>query len=256
MRNLKVIISFNGANYHGFQIQNNAPTIQAELEIAAENILKAPIGITGCGRTDAGVHARAFCFNMWTERVIPHMGFVKAMNGLLPPDIAVLSCEDVDDNFHARYNATSKEYSYLIHNGSVRDVFMRDMSFFYPKSLNEELMAEAAKLFIGIHDFSAYCKAESLELVQSKKYGTFRKIYDFTVKRKGEYVELTVTGNGFLHNMVRIMAGTLVYVSEGKRTIDDVRESLAGGKRELAGVTLPPQGLYLNKVDYEPKQPE
>ena len=254
MRNLKVIISYNGADYHGFQRQSNAVTIQEIVEESLSKFFGDESHITGCSRTDAGVHAREFCFNTRTSpkfRNLPNSGFVKGLNALLPRDIAVMSCEDAADDFHARYSAKAKEYSYLIYNGSVRDVFMRGLAYFYPKRLNLGLMREAAELFIGEHDFSAYCKAESLETVKSKKQGAVREIYDFYVTQNGDYVELIVKGNGFLHNMVRIMSGTLIYVSEGKRTLDNVSKSLSGGGlREAAGITLPPEGLYLNRVFY------
>ena len=252
MRNLKVIMSYNGADYHGFQIQANAITVQEVVEGAICKLLKSKHSIIGCSRTDAGVHAREFCFNMHTDSSIPCEGFVRGLNGLLPYDIAVISCEEADEGFHARYSAKSKEYCYLIHNGKIRDVFMRDMAHFYPHKIDIAAMREAARLFIGEHDFSAYCKAESLEVVKARKYGAVREIYDLEVTQDGEYVSIVIMGNGFLHNMVRIISGTLLYVSEGKLSLDDVRESLSGQnkKRELAGVTLPPQGLYLNRVMY------
>lgn len=255
-RNLKVIMSYNGANYHGFQRQANAVTIQEVVETALSKLLGEKAAITGCSRTDSGVHAREFCFNTRTDSTIPNAGFIKGLNSLLPRDIAVHSSEDADDDFHARYSAKLKEYSYLIHNGEIRDVFMRHLACFYPRSLDVEIMNESAKLFIGKHDFSAYCKAESLEITKSKKRGTIREIVDFRVMRHNnsappKAIELIIKGDGFLHNMVRIMAGTLIYVSEGKRSLDDVRASLLTGKRESAGITLPPEGLYLNKVYYE-----
>jgi tRNA pseudouridine38-40 synthase len=248
-------MSYNGSAYHGFQIQDNAVTVQGVLESVLTKLLGHQTAVVGCSRTDTGVHAREFCFNVKTSCTIPCDGLVKAANALLPSDIALRSCEEADDSFHARYCAKSKEYSYLIRNGSVRDVFMRDLAHFYPypRRLNVELMQETARLFTGEHDFSAYCKAESLETVKAKKHGAVREIYDFTVTRngeQGEYVELVVSGNGFLHNMVRIMCGTLVYVSEGKLSPDAVRESLNGSNRNTAGITLPACGLYLNRVIY------
>ena len=251
MKNKKITISYNGAAYHGFQRQANAITVQEVVETALSKLLGQETPITGCSRTDAGVHAREFCFNMRTSSTIPSEGLVKGLNALLPRDIAVHFCEDVDESFHARYSATGKEYVYLIRNAPIRDVFMRDLAYFYPRPLNINLMEQAAKLLIGEHDFSAYCKAESLEAVKAKKHGAVREIYDLQVKTHSEYVELIVHGNGFLHNMVRIMAGTLVYISEGKRSLNDVHASLSGGKREMAGITLPAHGLYLNKVYYE-----
>jgi tRNA pseudouridine38-40 synthase len=254
MRNLKIIMSYNGTNYCGFQTQTNASTIQSAAETALFKLLKEKTGITGCSRTDSGVHARGFVFNLRTSNAVPCDGFVKGFNALLPKDIAVHSCEEVDESFHARYSAKSKEYVYLIHNGNTRDVFMQDLAYFYPRRLNISIMQEAAALFAGEHDFAAYCKTESLEITRAKKRGTIREIYGFQVMQKGEYVELVVNGNGFLHNMVRILAGTLINVSEGKLSIGDVQKSLKGLERNTAGVTLPACGLYLNRVFYDEKK--
>jgi tRNA pseudouridine38-40 synthase len=259
MRNLKVILSYNGAAYHGFQRQQNAITVQEVVENALSKLLGENSVIIGCSRTDSGVHAREFCFNTRTSSPIPCNGLVMGLNSLLPRDIAVHSCEDVAEGFHARYSAKSKEYAYLIHNGKTRDVFMRDLAYFHPHPLNLALMVQAAQLFVGEHDFSAYCKAESLEAVKSRKYGAVREVYAFDVEKRGDYIELKIKGNGFLHNMVRILSGTLLFVtdkpgSKSKLNLDNIRNSLLGGSRETAGVTLPPQGLYLNKVNYEQEQ--
>ena len=254
MKNLKITISYNGATYCGFQIQPDSittPTIQGVCTEALTKLFKHEATVIGCGRTDAGVHAREYVFNTRTSLSIPNNGLVKALNGLLPHDIAVHTCETVDNDFHARYSAKSKEYAYLIHNGKTRNVFIQDLAYFYPRKLDFEKMRQAAELFMGEHDFSAYCKAESLEIVKAKEHGAVRQIYDFTVKYANEdCVELLVKGNGFLHNMVRILCGTLINVSEGKISLDDIRKTLSGGERKMAGVTLPACGLYLNKVVY------
>ena len=252
-RNLKVIISYNGAAYHGFQIQSNAETIQGVIERALSKLLGESVCINGCSRTDSGVHAREFCFNVRINCTIPCDGFVRGLNSLLPRDIAVHSAIEVADDFHARFSAKAKEYVYVIHNAPIRDVFMTDLAYFYPKQINLNLMEKAAELFIGEHDFSAYCKAESLQTVLSKQHGAIREIYDCHVvdlKQSGR-IEIMIRGNGFLHNMVRIIAGTLVYVGDGKLTLDDVRVSLSGGNRDTAGITLPACGLYLNRVIYD-----
>lgn len=246
MRNLKVFISYNGAAYHGWQRQNNHITVQQTIEDKMGILLNSPVTINGCSRTDAGVHAKEFCFNAKIENNITCEGFVKAMNSLLPDDIAVLSCEDTDENFHARYDSVGKEYLYLVNNGQRRDVFMKDTSFFYPYKLDEKRLDEASKLFIGEHDFSAFCKAEAKEHLKS----TVRTVTDFHVERNGDYVSFYVSGNGFLHNMVRILVGTLIYINEGKRTEKDILLSLEKGEREIAGKTISPSGLYLNKVFY------
>lgn len=246
MRNLKVCIAYNGAAYHGFQRQSNAVTIQQVIEDRLRKLLKTPTVINGCSRTDAGVHARQFFFSFHTDSAIPCDGFVKGMNALLPDDIAVLSCEDADEDFHARFSAKGKEYIYRVKNTPQRDVFTDRLALWYRGALDERVMDKAAKLFIGEHDFAAFCKAEAKEHLKS----TVREIYDFSVRRENDEVIFTVSGSGFLHNMVRIMVGTLIYVSEGKRTENDILRSLETGVRETAGKTIEPRGLYLNKVFY------
>ena len=175
MRNLKVFIAYNGAAYHGFQRQDNAITVQEVVEKAIGKLLKtAPPTIYGCSRTDTGVHARRFCFNVHIDGKIPCEGFIKGMNTLLPDDIAVISCEDVSDDFHARYDTKAKEYVYLINNKPSRDVFLQNLAYHYPYKLDIEKMNEAAKLFIGEHDFAGFCRAEGKARVKS----TVRTIYN------------------------------------------------------------------------------
>lgn len=246
MRNLKVCIAYNGAAYHGFQRQSNAVTIQQVLEDRLRKLLKTPTVINGCSRTDTGVHAKQFFFSFRTDSSIPCDGFVKGMNALLPDDIAVLSCEDADEDFHARFSAKGKEYIYRVKNTPQRDVFTDRLALWYHGALDEQVMDKAAKLFIGEHDFAAFCKAEAKEHLKS----TVREVYDFSVRRENDEVIFTVSGSGFLHNMVRIMVGTLIYVSEGKRTESDILRSLETGVRETAGKTIDPRGLYLNRVFY------
>lgn len=246
MRNIKVCIAYHGGAYHGFQRQKNAVTVQQAIEEALAKILGEPIGINGCSRTDTGVHAREFYFNFLTALPIPCGGLKAGMNALLPEDIAVFSCEEAEEDFHARYCAKGKEYVYLVQNTPQRDVFSQKLALHYPKKLDEQRLDRAAKLFIGEHDFSAFCKAEAKAHLKS----TVRTVYDFRVERNGDSVLFTVSGNGFLHNMVRIMVGTLLYINEGKRTETDLIRSLQTGERADAGKTISPCGLYLNKVYY------
>jgi len=248
MRNLKVFIAYNGADYHGFQRQDNALTVQEVVEKAIGRLLKIdPPVICGCSRTDAGVHARRFCFNVHIDSAIPCEGFIKGMNTLLPDNIAVLSCEDVDEEFHARFCTKAKEYVYLINCKPTRDVFLQKLAYHYPYSLNVKKMNEAATLFIGEHDFGAFCRAEGKSRVKT----TVRTIYELNITQNDGVCEIRIRGNGFLYNMVRIIAGTLIYVSEGRREIDDIVKALETGNRGYAGVTLPPDGLYLNDVMYD-----
>lgn len=247
MRNLKVFIAYNGAGYHGFQRQGNAVTVQEVVESCIGKLLKAPSPVIyGCSRTDAGVHARRFCFNVHIDSKIPCGGFIKGMNTLLPPDIAVLSCEDAEEDFHARYCARGKTYVYLIANTPQRDVFLQKLAYHYPYPLDIDRMNEAARLLVGEHDFAAFCRAEGRARIRS----TVREIYSFEAVKNGDVCELSISGSGFLYNMVRICAGTLIYINEGKLSLDDVKRALETGDRNYAGKTLPPEGLYLSEVRY------
>lgn len=248
MRNLKVFIAYNGAAYHGFQRQDNAATVQETVEKSIGKLLKIPPPVIyGCSRTDTGVHARQFCFNVHIDSRIPCDGFVRGMNTLLPPDIAVLSCEEADADFHARFNAKGKEYVYVINNKPQRDVFMQKLAYHYPYSLDIEAMRHAARLLVGEHDFGGFCRAEGKARVKS----TVRTIYDIGMELHDGIFELRISGNGFLYNMVRIVTGTLIYISEGRRTEEDILRALETGDRALSGITLPPEGLYLNRVFYD-----
>ena len=244
MRNLLLTLRYNGTDFHGWQIQPNGNTIQQELCNAFKNLGGNDENIIGCSRTDSGVHANMFCCNVRTECTVSAEKIPDALNFYLPPEIAVYDCKEVDFDFHARYDCKGKEYVYLIYNGKYRNPFYEDKAMFYPYKLDAEMLNCEAKSFIGVHDFSAFCSAGSE--VQDK----VREIYDCTVSRNGDLIEIKVSGNGFLYNMVRIIVGTLLDIQKGKIEKGSIPEIIASGNRENAGVTAEPQGLYLNKVFY------
>lgn len=249
MKNLKVTIAYNGSAYSGYQSQPGGNTVQDNLQKSMSALLNQPITINGCSRTDAGVHARQFVYNSLYDDSLSSImpdSFVRAMNGSLPDDIAVLSCEYAPLDFHARFCAKGKEYLYLVDTSKVRNVFATDLALHYPYEIDVLKLRDAAAVLVGQHDFAAFCKAEAKEHLKS----TVRTVTDIRIEKNNNQVEFCVSGDGFLHNMVRIIVGTLIYINENKRSIEDIKEALKTGDREKAGKTLPPHGLYLNKVFY------
>lgn len=244
MRNLLLTLRYNGTAYHGWQIQPNGVTVQQCLVDAFRNISGKNENIIGCSRTDAGVHANMFCCNVRTECAVSVDKIPDALNFYLPPDIAVYDCREVPYDFHARYDCKGKEYVYLIYNGKYRNPFYENKAMLYPFTLDEALLNSEAQLFKGKHDFSAFCSAGSE--VQDKT----REIFDCTAERKDDIIELKVSGDGFLYNMVRIIVGTLLDIQRGKIPAGEIPSIIDSGVRENAGVTAPPEGLYLNKVFY------
>ena len=234
-----------GTNYSGWQVQANAPTVQQTLQDAVEHLFQVRENVTGCSRTDSGVHANMYCCNIRTASPLPCGTVVSGLNAYLPDDIAVLNCEEVDYDFHARYDCSGKEYLYLIRNSAVRDPFLIDRCWLFKPKLDAELMHEQAQAFVGEHDFSAFCAAGASTV------NNVRTVKEITVERRGDEILLRVTADGFLYNMVRIMVGTLVDVSLGKIPRDTIPQIIASRDRERAGVTAPAQGLYLNRVFYE-----
>ncbi len=244
MRNLLLTLRYNGTAFHGWQIQPNAVTVQQELCNAFKNISGKEENIIGCSRTDAGVHANMFCCNVRTECNVSSEKIPNALNFYLPPEISVYGCEEVDYDFHARYDCKGKEYVYLIYNGKYRNPFYENKAMFYPYELDAELLDREAKNFIGTHDFSAFCSVGTA--VQDK----VREIYDCKVTRNDDVVEIRVSGNGFLYNMVRIIVGTLLNIQKGKIEKGSIPHIIESCDREKAGVTAEAHGLYLNKVFY------
>ncbi len=245
MRNIKLTLCYDGSAFHGYQQQDNAETVEAALKKALRRLIGEDVKPVSCSRTDAGVHAEMFVCNFKTETDRENEKLLRGLNALLPPTVAVQTCEDVPLSFHARYDCTGKEYRYLIWNAPVRNPFYVGRAVHVPYALDVERMDKAAKLFLGTHDFSAYCASGSE--VKSK----VRTITACSVRRNGALVVFSVRGNGFLYNMVRIMAGTLLSLSAGGLTEEDIMRSLKSGKRTDAGPTAKAEGLYLHEVYYE-----
>ncbi len=245
MRNLRLDICYDGTRYRGWQRLPNADnTIQGKLEQTLSRILGQTVEVTGSGRTDAGVHAKWQVVNFHCDTSMPCAEIQEQLRRYLPEDIGVYSCKDVSPRFHARLNAKSKTYCYRIWNSDVPCIFDRRYVAVYPGTLNLDAMRVAAKFMLGTHDFSAFCANKHM------KKSTVRTIYYLDIGRTGEEVRITVTGNGFLHNMVRILVGTLVEVGIGTRNAESI-PLLFGNSRCNAGVLMPASGLCLMEVKYE-----
>lgn len=246
MRNIALLLRYDGAAYHGWQTQQNAVTIQETLEQALRRLTGEPIprGLAGCSRTDAGVHASAYVANFASACTIPAERFPAAIRPYLPPDISVRAAKDMPEDFHARFSCTGKEYIYRIYHGSEPDPFLYQRAIYHPYRLNAEKMNAAAACLRGTHDFRAFMAAGATVR------DTVRTIYDCTVCETDGEIRVAVSANGFLYNMVRILAGTLMAVSDGKLQPEMLPEMIERGDRTRLGMTLPPYGLYLNRIWY------
>ena len=245
MEHIALLVSYDGTSYHGFQRQINGITIQEILEDTITNVTQNKTTINFSGRTDAGVHACGQVVDFYTSSNIPANKFSNALNSLLPEDIRILESVEVEDAFNSRFLATKKQYRYIISNAQIQNVFMRKYTWNIRQELDLERIISCSKLFIGKHDFSGFAAAH-----RSTKTNE-RTIYSFDIEKKNEFIIFTICGNGFLYNMVRIIAGTLVEAGLKKLTEQDIVETLKCGDRSKAGRTAPAHGLYLEKVIYE-----
>ena len=244
MQNNLLTICYDGTGYHGSQIQENAVTIQSEFQSALLRVLGYLPDIKCCSRTDSGVHARMFCISFMTENQENPQKLVMGMNTYLPDDIRVLKAEMVPNDFHARYSSKGKKYEYYVWNDRIMNPFMNNRAFLYPKHLDENALNDAAKLYLGCHDFSSYCSIKST--VEDKE----RTIREASVRREGKLVVFTFAADGFLYNMVRILVGSLLQYSNGKISEEDIKEYLSGKARDNRLITVPACGLYLTEVYY------
>jgi tRNA pseudouridine38-40 synthase len=243
-RNIRLVLAFEGTAYHGWQIQNDTLTLQGLLSDTLARITGEPISLTGSGRTDAGTHARGLVANFYTGSPIAPGQLVRALNSMLPRDVRILSARQVPLSFHARRDAISKVYRYQMYLGPILPPRLMREYFHYPFPVDVLRMEKAARLFIGEHDFASYAKANSSSST------TVRRIFRCELKKFGSRLILTVEGNGFLHHMVRNMAGTLLEVGRGSISLADFKDLFAKRDRTQAGFTAPAHGLVLLKVKY------
>ena len=243
-RNIILHLSYDGSAYHGWQTQKNDVTVQETLEHALTLVCGHQVKAVGCGRTDAGVHARHYCANFRTPCTIPADRIPFALNARLPKDIVVREAWDGPSDFNAIGSCIKKEYVYWILNAAIREPFLRNRICFYPQKLDLDQMRRAAAAFEGTHDFRA------VRSVGTETRTTVRTIYHCRVEKNGNLISVAVCADGFLYNMCRAIVGTLVYASYGKLRPEEIPGLLEKGDRRLTGPTMPPQGLYLNQIWY------
>ena len=245
MKNIALRLRYDGSRYHGWQVQKNALTVAQTMEEALAKVCGERVKLTGCGRTDAGVHALRYCANFHSDCTVPVDRMPLAVNSRLPDDIAVVDAVEVPDDFNAIGSCVKKEYVYKILNSRIPDPFLADRVCFYPQRLDISLMQAAARAFEGTHDF----KAVRSEGTQTKT--TVRTVYWCRAEKDGDLITVSICANGFLYNMCRAMVGTMVYASYGKLIPEEIPALLEKRDRRLTGPTMPPHGLYLNRVWYD-----
>ncbi len=244
MKRLLLTLRYDGTAYHGWQVQPNAVTVQETLQNAIQAVTGIRSGVIGCSRTDTGVHAAMFCCTFDTDSTIPAERMALALNMHLPEDIAVYDCKEVAADFHPRYAASGKRYTYRVNNTHYRNPFDERYTVRYTPHLDEVLLNTYAQDFVGTHDFSAFCAANA------DTVDNVRTVSRFCVTREGDTVLFTVEADGFLYNMVRIMVGTLLDMGAERLPADAIQKALDSGDRSFAGATAPAKGLRLEKVFY------
>ena len=245
MRNIRLVIEYDGKDFNGWQKQPNKLNIQGEIERAIEVVTGESVDLIASGRTDAGVNALGQVANFKIEKDIPIEKIPYALNSQLKKSIRIQSAEEVDERFHSRYSCKRKTYRYVINNSEQGSAIYRNMQYHFPAKLDDKKMNDAIQYLIGEHDFKSF-KASG-----TSSKSSVRTIYDARVKREGNLVIIELTGNGFLYNMVRIISGTLVDVGIGKTKPEDLKNIIEAEDRLEAGKTLPATGLVLVKVLYE-----
>ncbi len=244
MRNILLKLSYDGSCYFGWQRQTGFITIQECIETAIEKLTKEQLVVYGCGRTDSKVHAKEYYCSFETNSTIPLEKIPEALNTALPDDIVISNAFEVSPEFNGRFSVKKKTYRYLINNSKFQNPFLKNYAWNFKYDLDIEKMKQAAEHIKGEHDFISFMASGG----QVKT--TVREVYDLIINKENDIVTIEVSSNGFLYNMVRIIVGTLVYVGTGKLTPDDVKNVIENKDRRLAGITAPPQGLYLYSVEY------
>jgi len=245
MRNIKIVIEYDGTRYKGWQrLGDSDNTVQHRIETVLSKMAGENIEITASGRTDAGVHATNQVANFRTDCTMSEHKMRSYCYEYLPEDIVVKSVEEVDLNFHARYNVKVKKYVYNICNNKAHDVFTRKYAYHIPQPLNIEKMRKASEILIGEHDF------QSFTTLKTKKKSTVRNIYTINILNEDGNIEISIQGNGFMKNMVRLIVGTLVEVGLGERTVNEFADILDKKERQYAGHIAPAKGLFLEEVNY------
>jgi tRNA pseudouridine38-40 synthase len=250
MRNLKVTLSYDGAEFSGWQVQPDVITVQGTLASAIGRITGEKVLPQGSGRTDAGVHALAQVMTFVTESSVPTGNFLKAMNDILPASVRVLDVEEAPPEFHARHAAKAKTYRYRIYRESICPPFLARYVWHFPYRLAEEEMGRAAALVVGEHDFTSFAAVDPERGRDEARVSNVRKIFSSSWERVGDELVYTVCGSGFLHHMVRNLVGTFILVGKGTLRVEDVTSILEARNRSAAGATAPASGLYLVNVEY------
>ena len=245
MRNLALRLKYDGSRYHGWQVQKTEISVAQTVEEALAKVCGHPVKLVGCGRTDAGVHALRYCANFKTDCRIPVERVPLAVNTRLPGDIAVVDAVEAPENFNAIGSCIKKEYIYKILNSPIRDPFLDKRVCFYPQRLDMSKMQAAASAFVGTHDFKA------VRSLGTETKTTVRTVHWCRAEKEDDIITISICADGFLYNMCRAMVGTMVYASYGKLQPEEIPKLLEIGDRRLTGPTMPPQGLYLNRIWYE-----